>query len=242
VIELLGVGVPRAEGGWLLHRVCTQLDPGAVTLVISRDARERLALLDAIGGVLVPEEGRVYVSRLPVSRDSGGRLRSVLAELDLGLRLAEHRTVLWNTLARRGPGVGALLGFLRFPREPERRAALRALERVDLAGHAGRPVAELGPEDRARLLLARELARYPEYLLVREIDAVLGADGSERLMDLLRNLARAARLCVVASVASMELALAAADRVVVLAEGLLVFDGPPSAWSRPRPSREPVSA
>jgi phosphonate transport system ATP-binding protein len=226
MIELLGVGVPRADRGGLLHRVCVWIERGETVVIVSGDRRERVAVLDAISGRRIAEEGRVWVSRLPVLRETRGRLRAIVGEVDLARPLALRRTVLWNALARSGSGWGALFRSLRFLRPSERRAVLRALSRVGLADDVHRPVGNLDPEGRARLHLARELARAPEYLLVREIDAGLDMRTAARVLALLRDLSRQQRLAVVASATSLPLARAGADRIMAIADGLLVFDGP----------------
>jgi hypothetical protein len=65
-------------------------------------------------------------------------------------RRHERRSALQNTLARR-PGLGALGRFLRYPRERERRGALRAMAGVGLERRAGEMAAGFGPLARARL-------------------------------------------------------------------------------------------
>ena len=230
MIELLGVGIPRPDGaGWLLHRVCMQLESRDLTIVVSRDPAERLALLDAVAGRRRPEEGRVYVGRVPMTRENGARLRARVGDADLALPVVEPRSVLWNALAARRPGVRALLGFLRYPRRGEREAALAALELVGLRDEARRAAGRLSREARVRLLIARELARRPEHVVVREIDASLGPEEAGRVLATLARVARTERVGVVASVESWLLARAHAHAVVALAEGLLVFDGSPAA-------------
>src|SRR2546422_1052409 len=151
MIELLGVGAPREGGGWMLHRVCAQFRRGDVTLVVSRLPEERDALLDAVAARIVPEEGRVWVGRVPVSRDTVRRIRGLVAEV-----------------------------------------------------------------------------------VVREIDR--GFDGSEAAVvrGLLQSLARRERLVILASAATPAAASGFADRLVAIADGLLVFDGPPADFSGER--------
>jgi phosphonate transport system ATP-binding protein len=113
-------------------------------------------------------------------------------------------------------------------RDRQRRAALRALEWVDLRGQAQRPAGALDADQRARLAVARALARRPDWWVARDLDTSLGTESAERLLSLLRQLTRAGRASVLASVASPRLARRFADRLVLLAEGLLVFDGSPT--------------
>jgi phosphonate transport system ATP-binding protein len=230
VIELLGVGVPRPDGrGWLLHRVCTQLGSRDLTAVVSRDPAERLALLDAVTGRRLPDEGRVYIGRAPVTRENSARLRARVGDADPAVAPAESRSVLWNALAARHPGRRALLGFWRFPRRAEREAAVTALDRVGLRAEAAQPAGRLSREARVRLAIARELARRPEHMVVREVDAGLDPGETERVLALLAGIARAERVGIVASVESWLLARNHAHAIAALVGGLLVFDGPPSA-------------
>ncbi|MGH7333191.1 MAG: hypothetical protein ACREKS_10705 [Candidatus Rokuibacteriota bacterium] len=229
MIELLGVGVPCGPGpGWLLHHVSAQIESGALTVVVAREAAERLALLDVVTGRRLPDEGRVYIGRVPITRETTGRLRARVADADLTLPLVASRSVLWNALAARRPGVPALLGFLRLPLPRERRAALDALTRLGFSEMARHPVARLDSQGRARLVIARELARRPDHLIVREVDASLDTREAGMLLATLRVLAHTEHMAVLASLASTALARAHGHRIIALAEGLLVYDGPPA--------------
>jgi ABC-type cobalamin/Fe3+-siderophores transport system ATPase subunit len=106
---------------------------------------------------------------------------------------------------------------------------MAALARVNLDGLAREPAVRLDREERARLALARALCRRPEHLVVRDADVVLGVPDAERLLGLIQTLVQADRLLAVASVSSLSLASQFADRVVVLADGLLILDAPPGS-------------
>jgi len=234
MIELLGVGAPREDGGRRLHRVCASFRRGEVTLVLSQLPEERDALLDAVAARIVPDEGRVWVSHVPVSRDTVRRIRGMVAEADVHAWPVEHRSLLWNVLVAGKSGHRALPGLLRLPRKSERLAARRALERVGLAGREVETASGLSPVDRARLALASALISAPEVLVVREIDR--GFDGADAaaLRALLRSLALRERLTVLASATTPAFASDFADRLVAIADGLLVFDGAPADFSGQR--------
>ena len=234
MIELLGVGAPRAGGGWRLHRVCASFRRGEVTLVVSHLPEERDALLDAVGARIVPDEGRVWISHVPVSRDTVRRIRGMVVEADIHSRPVEHRSLLWNVLVAGKSGHHALHGLLRLPRKSERLAARRALERVGLGGRELETGAALGAGDRARLALASALVMTPEVLVVREVDRGFDTGDVGILRALLRSLAHRERLAVLASAAAPSGALGFADRLVAIADGLLVFDGAPSDFSGER--------
>jgi len=234
MIELLGVGAPREDGGWMLHRVCATFGRGEVTLVVSHLPEERDALLDAVVARLVPEEGRVWVARVPVSRDTVRRIRGMVAEVDLRACPVEHRSLLWNVLVAGRPGQRTLHGLLRLPRKSERLAARRALERVGLGGRELDAASGLGGLDRARLALAGALVSTPDVLVVREIDRGFDAAEAAVVRGMLQSLAHRERLAVLASSAAPAAALGFADRLVAIADGLLVFDGSPTDFSGQR--------
>jgi phosphonate transport system ATP-binding protein len=79
------------------------------------------------------------------------------------------------------------------------------------------------------LVIARELARRPDHLIVREVDTSLDAREAGVLLAALRVLARSEHIGVLASVASAALGRAHGNRIIALAEGLLAYDGPPNA-------------
>jgi phosphonate transport system ATP-binding protein len=224
VIELFGAGVPRRRGGWLLHRVCATLEAGELTTVVSTDPDERRAFLDTIAGRCVPDEGRVWISRVPLMPSSVSRVRRLCGDVDAGATLVERRSLFWNAIPS-ASGPWALGRLLRLPQRREREAVLAALERVGLRGRADEPVGSLSAFDRMRFLLARALARQPRNLVVRDPDTAVGPGDVGDLLALLRLVARSDRLAIVVSLADDAAGRTFADRVLVLREGLLVFHG-----------------
>jgi ABC-type phosphate/phosphonate transport system ATPase subunit len=228
MIELLGVGIPRRDRGWLLHRVCATLEAGELTAVLAADEAERRALLDVITGRRLPDEGRVWIDRVPVMPDSLSRIRRLCADIGPPDRLVGRRSVFWNALTPTS-GPRALGRLLRLPRRRERAAVEATLERVGLRDRIGDPVGALSTLDRWRLLVAGALAQRAHNIIVRDPDASLSADEVEVLLGLLRLLARSDHLGVVVSLAAGAAAQRATDRVLLLHEGLLLFHGPPDA-------------
>jgi ABC-type methionine transport system ATPase subunit len=82
----------------------------------------------------------------------------------------------------------------------------------------------LPPGDRLRVAVARTLVRRPAALVLRGVDAALGADDAASLLGMLGRLVRSHRLIAVVSLASIELARTHAERVLVVAAGGLVPD------------------
>lgn len=222
MIEFLGVGIPNGRGGWLLRRLSARFERSDLIAVVSqREARS--AFIDAVVARRVPVEGRIWVDRIPLMRETAGRLRRMISEAGPDVRFTEYRSVLWNTLVH---PAALLTGLLRFPRAAERAAAVRALACVELGPRWRDPVASLTSFERARLALARALARRPRAIVLREVDGMLTTDEADALLRIVRERAHVERFVAVASVASVSLARACADRVLVITDGRAVFDGP----------------
>jgi ABC-type multidrug transport system ATPase subunit len=108
------------------------------------------------------------------------------------------------------------------------------LERVGLGGRELEIAAGLGAVDQARLVLASALVRTPEALVVRDVDRGLDGDEARVVRALLQSLASQERLSVLASSATASAAPGFADRLVAIADGLLVFDGHPADFGGER--------
>jgi phosphonate transport system ATP-binding protein len=104
-------------------------------------------------------------------------------------------------------------------------AAMECLERVGLADKALKRVDQLSGGERQRVGIARALAQRPRILLADEPVASLDPATSESIMELLRRISQEDRLTVVFSLHQIELACRYGERVVGLANGLVVFDG-----------------
>ncbi len=232
MLQLLGIGVPGSDGDWLLHRVCAKFEDPGFAVVVSSRADERKTLLDVVAGRLIPSEGRLWVDGVPSIRGTGGRIRQLVSEIELPALLTEHRSVLWNVLVQRISTLRALGSLHRLPGLARREAAMRALRLVELDGRHAEPVSALDPETAARVSLARGLLPGPRYLVIREPDHSLGDADLERFLARVALVARHERLTVLASMSPTSLARHVGTRVLALADGLLVFDGTPDAFSR----------
>jgi len=226
MIDMLGVGVPLADG-WLLHRVCARVYDGSLVAVCSPHRGERTALLGAVSGRVIPAEGRVWINGVAVAKGRGGRLRELVGEVEPVTGLVPHRSALWNVLADR-TSLGGIRNLWRFPRARDRRAALRAMATAGLEGRSRESVANLALPARLRLAVARALWRNPKFLVIPEVESWLDGSAAAELLTLVRGLVRSERLGALVSGAPTESLLAAADRVLFLSGGLLVFDGAPA--------------
>lgn len=210
---MTGLEVSALSIAGRLYGVSAALAPGRITAICGPNGAGKSTLLQCLAGLLRPDSGEVLLSGAPLPP---GRERARA----IGY-LPQSGEVAWDL------SVAALAALGRLPHGDRGEAHVAAaLEAVDLAALAQRPVSTLSGGERARALLARVLAGEPDWILADEPLAAL---------DLAHQLALLARLRaaadsgagVVLVLHDLALAMNHADRVLVLEQGKLAADGPP---------------
>jgi energy-coupling factor transport system ATP-binding protein len=197
-----------------VRAVTREVDPGEIVAVMGRNGAGKSTLLNSVVGLRKPDSGRVTV---------GGHHPHALAGPSLihlvGLVPQEPADLLYTesvekecTFADRD--AGAMAGTAR------RILDLLAPE-VDAQSHPR----DLSEGERLSLALAVVLAASPPLLLLDEPTRGLDYLAKSRLATTLRRLAQEGHAIVFAT-HDVELAAELATRVVVLAEGEVVADGP----------------
>ncbi|PZN95283.1 MAG: ABC transporter [Alphaproteobacteria bacterium] len=189
------------------------LHPGALVGLVGPNGAGKTTLLRALAG-LGHGPGTVTLDGTP------------LAVLPARLRAARlawlpaDRDVAWPMRARDVVALG-LAGA------GNDDAVADALARADAAAFADRRVDTLSTGERARVLLARALVNRPAVLLLDEPTANLDPGHRLHVMDLLRAEAGRGAIVLVA-LHDLDLAMTRCDRLLLVADGALVADGPPA--------------
>jgi len=189
------------------------VEPGEIVALIGPNGSGKSTLLRVIGGLLVPDLGRVAIDGSPVD---GPTPR-------VGLVFQEPRLLPWRTAAENIAYPLELAGLPGSGRAP-RVASL--LSTVGLADAGGLIPSRMSGGMRQRAALARTLATDPQVLLLDEPFSALDELTRERLNLELLAIAAAAAATVVIVTHSVQEAIFLADRVVVLSErpGRVVAD------------------
>ncbi len=108
-----------------------------------------------------------------------------------------------------------------------RRVAMEKLDFVGLSAAATKPAASLTLAMRKRLELAKALAMKPRLLFLDEVNAGLNSAEVEQAMNLIRQVAQAG-ITIVLIEHLMKVVMSICSRIVVLQNGVLIADGPPS--------------
>lgn len=217
MIELLGVGVRDPAGAWRLRRVTATFDAGTLGVITSTSGREADVMLDAVAGRIIPDEGRVWIDRMPLMRETASKIRRRIADVDPAATF--HGSVSVFRAASDLRGRHRLLRLLGAMPHARQEGVLRALATVGLVDRTGLPVAALSAVDRVLLQCARALTSPITGMVIRSLSPSMSPVDTASLLQKLRMLARLRRLTVLVAMADAEVSSRVADRVVWFAHG-----------------------
>jgi zinc/manganese transport system ATP-binding protein len=180
--------------------------------VLGPNGSGKTTLLRAILGLLPPRGGTIRVLGRPVARGNPavGYMPQTRGALD-NLRLSG-----WDFVASGASGHRWGLPLLR---AEARREVQWALEMVDAAELARRPLAEASGGERQRLLLAQALLGRPRLLLLDEPLISLDPHHQRSVVELTKTLQRELGIAVLFSAHEINPLLGALDRVLYLGSG-----------------------
>ncbi len=209
-LHLNGVGYD-AGGKRLIDEISHGFDRGPLTMVLGANGAGKSLLLRLCHGLLKPTRGAVRWG------GNGAGLN------DTQIRRAQAMVFQQPVLLRRSvlANVTYALAVRGLGRKARTAAALAALERVGMAGHAARPARVLSGGEKQRLALARAWALEPEILFLDEPAANLDPAATRAVEDAIAGIHRAGTK-IVMTTHDLGQARRLADEVVFLHHGRVV--------------------
>ena len=205
-----------------------------IAAVIGPSGTGKSTLIRCINRLVEPTEGEILFDGQDLVTLDRRALR--LARRHIGMvfqeyNLVERLTVMENLLSGRLGYVSAWRAWRRkFPKDDVRKA-FELLDVVGLSGFAHRRADALSGGQRQRVGIARAVMQDPKVLLADEPTSSLDPKTSVEIMQLLADVARSREIPVLINMHAVELAKRFADRIVGMAGGRIVFDGPPAKLS-----------
>jgi branched-chain amino acid transport system ATP-binding protein len=228
---LLVEGLRKAFGGVVaVDDVSFDLSRGELLAMIGPNGAGKSTCFNLINGQLRPDAGVVRLSGRTITgckpreiwRLGVGRTFQVAATY-ASMTVAENVQMALLARERR------LFDFWSRAARACRDEALALLEAVGLRERADEPASTLAYGDLKTVELAIALANRPQLLLMDEPTAGMAPRERSALMALTRKLVRERNLGVLFTEHSMDVVFAHADRIVVLARGRVIAQGPPAA-------------
>lgn len=220
VLDAVSVGYDRRP---VVADASFEARPGEVTCIIGPNGSGKSTLLRAIGGLSRPLAGHVRLD---------GEDISTVASKALARRLA---MLPQTAVAPEGLTVGDLVARGRQPYQPWYRQWSRddelhvqaAMERMDVAVLAGRPLDELSGGQRQRAWIAMCLAQNTPVLVLDEPTTHLDIAHSVQILEIVHALAHESGRTVLMVLHDLSMAARYSDAVVVVADGRISATGAP---------------
>ena len=234
VLELSGATVRYAGAATsapaALADVSLAVRAGECVALVGPNGAGKTTLLRALLGQVRPASG----SALALGRDAAAWPRDALARL-VGV-VSQREEPAFPLTVREAVEMGRYphLGAWRAPGSADRAAVDRAMRRADVAALGGRWVETLSGGEWQRVRIARALAQEPRVLVLDEPTASLDLSHEMQLFELVVDLVRRDGLAALIVSHHINVAARFADRLVLLAGGRVVADGPGEAVLEPR--------
>ena len=222
MISVDGLGV-RFGATVALADVSISVPAGGWTALIGPNGAGKTTLLRSVAGLIRPA-GHIRLADRPAGRLSHRQRARLIAYVPQHPQLPPEMTGLDYVLLGRTPH----LGYFAVESDADRRICLGLLDRLGLAGLAGRRLATLSGGEVQRLVLARALAQEAPILLLDEPTSALDLGRRVDALELIDELRRERSLTVLSAIHDLTLAGQFADRLVLLRQGRVAAAGPPA--------------
>jgi phosphonate transport system ATP-binding protein len=221
------------EGGvQALYNVSFSVEQGEFLAVIGLSGSGKSTLLRCINRLVEPTEGQIIWNGVDVTSANQSELRLIRRKIGMVFQhfnLVERSQVITNVLSGRLGYINPALSLInRFP-ESDTEAALKQLERVEIADQAYKRADELSGGQQQRVGIARAMVQEPEMILADEPVASLDPVLAHSIMQYLEKINQEDGVTVLCSLHFLDLVHRYADRAIALNEGKLMFDGSPQA-------------
>jgi polar amino acid transport system ATP-binding protein len=214
-----------------LRGVSLNVEKGEVVVIIGPSGSGKSTLLRCINRLEEFDKGSIIVDGIPL--DNTKNINAVRTEVGMvfqSFNLFPHLTVLENIcLAQRI--------IRKRTKEEANEIGLKLLKKVGIPEKANMRPMQLSGGQQQRVAIARALAMNPKIMLFDEPTSALDPEMIQEVLDVMLGLAKEGMTMVVVS-HEIGFAKAAADRAILMDDGLIIEEAPPKIlFEKPRHER-----
>ena len=218
-----------------VDNVTVTIPQGQMVGVIGRSGAGKSTLLRMLNRLIDPSGGVIRFNEVQVSSLKGLELRRWQRDCAMifqQFNLVPRLNVLTNVLLGRLNHRSTMLNLVGSWSREERAMGIMALERLGIAQTALQRAGTLSGGQQQRVAIARALMQQPKMLLADEPIASLDPLNAQIVMDSLKSINREEGITVVTNLHTLDTARTYCERVIGMAAGKVVFDGPASDLTR----------
>jgi general L-amino acid transport system ATP-binding protein len=208
----------------VLRGVSLTVQKGEVVVVMGPSGSGKSTFIRTFNALESYQKGKIVIDGIHLSHDLKNidAIRREVGMVFQQFNLFPHLSVLQNVML-------APIWVRRWPKARAEEKALQLLERVGILEQAKKFPGQLSGGQQQRVAIARALAMEPKIMLFDEPTSALDPEMVREVLDVMRTLARSG-MTMVCVTHEVGFAREVADRVVLMADGLLVEEGTPETF------------
>ncbi len=222
------------EGASAVSDVSVDLGDAQLVALAGQNGSGKSTLLKLIARVVMPQRGTILLGGKPqldwAARDYAKQVGYLPQDPDPAFPMRAIDLVV--------TGRAPFLGRFSWESEADFAAAAKALAMCDASELGERYLDEMSGGERKRVFLARVLAGQPKLILLDEPLAALDVSHVQQVSALLREIVDRTGCTVLFASHDLNWAAAYSDRMLVMRQGALALDAPPSDVMRPANIRD----
>jgi general L-amino acid transport system ATP-binding protein len=208
----------------VLRGVSLTVKKGEVVVIMGPSGSGKSTFIRTFNALEAYQKGRIIIDGIHLSHDLKNieTIRREVGMVFQQFNLFPHLSVLNNiTLAP--------IWVRRWTKARAEEVAMQLLERVGILEQAHKFPGQLSGGQQQRVAIARALAMQPKIMLFDEPTSALDPEMVREVLDVMRTLAKTG-MTMVCVTHEVGFAREVADRVVLMADGMLVEEGTPEAF------------
>lgn len=213
-----------------LNSVSFEVSQDDFIVVLGMSGSGKSTLLRCLNRLVEPTSGRIIFQEQDVAKLSPKLLRQVRRKMGFVFQdynLVNRASVISNVLSGRLGYTNSLASLINFFSEEDKLRAIENLGRVDIAQKAYDRSDTLSGGQRQRVGVARALMQEPLLILADEPVSSLDPSLAKSILGILKKINENDKTAIICNLHQPELAKEFANRILVLKEGSLIFDGTP---------------
>ncbi len=208
----------------VLKGVSMTVAKGEVVVVMGPSGSGKSTFIRTFNALEKYQKGSISIDGIQLSHDLKNidAIRREVGMVFQQFNLFPHLTVLQNVTL-------APIWVRRWPKAKAEEVAMQLLERVGILNQAQKFPGQLSGGQQQRVAIARALAMQPKIMLFDEPTSALDPEMVREVLDAMRTLASEG-MTMVCVTHEVGFAREVADRVVLMADGLLIEEGTPTEF------------
>ena len=197
---------------------------GEVVVIMGPSGSGKSTFIRTFNALEEFQQGRIIIDGINLSHDVRNieEIRKEVGMVFQQFNLFPHLTILQNVTL-------APIWVRRWPKAQAEEVALKLLDRVGILEQAKKFPGQLSGGQQQRVAIARALAMQPKIMLFDEPTSALDPEMVREVLDVMRTLAKEG-MTMVCVTHEVGFAREVADRVVLMADGVLVEEGTPERF------------